>query len=81
MMGWSRHDYICETQVDHQTLTSLAGNAFSAYSIAPLLMSAMMVMCTGTHHDHDTSTSKRVAVRDDDVADLHDFLEPAIDID
>ena len=50
MAGWSRHDYSCEPSASHATMLSLAGNAFSAYSVGPLLLGVMMSMCSESCH-------------------------------
>ncbi len=51
--GWSRDDYASGvaggTEADHGTLTSLAGNAFSAFSVGPLLLAITLALCTESH--------------------------------
>lgn len=46
MVGWSRNDYATDTAVEHHTLLSLAGNAFSAYSVGPILLATTLAMCS-----------------------------------
>lgn len=44
MAGWGRTDFKQETRIDNTTLSSLAGNAFSAFACGPVLLACMSTL-------------------------------------
>lgn len=53
-MGWGRVDWACRTACSHSTLVSLAGNAYSAFAVGPVLAALLPFVFAEADASHES---------------------------
>jgi hypothetical protein len=71
LVGWAASDYI-DSPFDwadphrHESWSSMAGNAFSAFAVGPVVLAVMCVLATSTDHTRSAHMNTGPIIDDDE---------------